>query len=1580
MATSSNIHSNAFNFLSFIENGVDPRTGQYTSSLSLPKLSGNDLAGPEFPLRLVYNPLNTLDSGYGKGWSLQLSQYDSNSKMVFLSGGESFMVTSTSSDSDQLLMKEKKIDSFHLHKPGEERYQIVHKSGLVEDLQRIGSGSLAMPVKMHGASGHHLNLKYTVFNGQPLLESVANADGSLLLSLKRLSSKIEIRLHPGQGDAEALFSLVLQGSDNRVARIELPTSNLASWRFDYQIHEELLCISKVEDPLGGSEEIFYDGGSHLFPLPSTRRLPRVARHLHNPGSGQPVIDTRYDYSGENFLGRNAPGLEWSDTGEDNLYQTVSDYTYQSVEKLWDNASDSARRSITRTFNRFHLITEEATQQGDCIKRVLTDYYILDGKTFEEQPNYFQLPETVTTAWHRESEQGHERRDVVRTAYDLHGNQTLRVEADGVSEASEYYLATGEEGCPADPYGFVRHLKQRTTTPAKADYGDAPVLRCEFRYALQQPVSGGSQPWLAQVEETLFQDADDIELQKIVTHYFNQPGDSLVHGRTSVTETFVGGVLTSTDFFYSKPTNRRTGEKVLRTVEKLSSSLDKSTKTITREHSLTSGEPVLDLDDNDVEIAYVYDKLGRVVEEIVAPDSDVQAKRSFEYILAAQTGSSASQIVTDVKQVRIRSHVDGLQRVVKEERQDVGKAFRTIHTAQYDAFQQLEHSSEIDWLYDEEMILTSHYTWDDWGEQDSVTGPDGVTSHTLNDPVKREVQTWRDGEGRTITRSNLFDKPDSIERQDLGGKTYSKEEYFYDGLGRTHHTFDRMQNLHFYEYDGHDRMTVRGLPDGTRIERRYASHSCKDLPVWIGADKQVLGEQGFDGLGRRTFLEVGSYRESYAYEGGRMSPETRTTPAGDTITYIYTPQLTREPVGLVASDEQATFTYDRYDARLTAAQNKQGRREFEYDSTNHLSLERWIENGTTWTSTYEHSRTGRQLHHKDANGVESTSEYDDVGRLDLVSQGAITLKYSYDSLSRPYCTTCRDLDAGTELVTTLGFDDWGRETSRTLQASGQPARSLTQTYRKDDRLQSRHLQSEGKTLLQETFDYDERGRLTSHLCTGTQLPVDRYGNAIVEQTFTFDPLDNLRQVHTRFADGSDDTCIRTFADGSDANAKPGATNLNPCQLIKLTHSHADYPDSLELSYDQNGNLRFDENGQELLYDTQSRLVQVKDSGGQVVARYHYDAHDMLCGEVHGSAAQTRRFHQGDRLDCSVQDNTRFSYLHDEARPVAQQQVGAAAGNLLLLTSANNSVIGESQGQTLREVSYSAYGEPGNQAMQCPLGFNGELRDRSTGWYLLGNGYRAYNPYLMCFHSLDSLSPFKEGWINPYTYCVGDPINFSDPTGHFLKLPKWATVGLTIFGMVAGAVSFGLMVPGLLAAGGLFTGFLGVGISAKISVLTSVSAIAEGFLYFSVPDVTTKKWFVIGSAVTGALSLYTAAHSLKKYGWLGKNGRKSNSYTLPPPSTYEGATHVPTGTYTRKSSFSLSPVDDMPKTPRNSLGNTDTPVDELSMTSTPEAPGIPTVENPGSMKVQTSLTNNARQPVPTDSPSLNGETARGVRTTI
>jgi RHS repeat-associated protein len=114
-------------------------------------------------------------------------------------------------------------------------------------------------------------------------------------------------------------------------------------------------------------------------------------------------------------------------------------------------------------------------------------------------------------------------------------------------------------------------------------------------------------------------------------------------------------------------------------------------------------------------------------------------------------------------------------------------------------------------------------------------------------------------------------------------------------------------------------------------------------------------------------------------------------------------------------------------------------------------------------------------------------------------------------------------------------------------------------------------------------------------------------------------------------------------------------------------------------------------------------------------------------------------------------------------------------ILLATDNKNSVLAEISRGKPNSIAYSAYGQPSaQQEVATGLGFNGELREARIGWYLLGNGYRAYNPVLMRFHSPDSWSPFGAGGWNAYMYCGGEPVMGSDSTGHFNPSKLWGNI--------------------------------------------------------------------------------------------------------------------------------------------------------------------------------------------------------------
>ncbi|EXF92127.1 type IV secretion protein Rhs [Pseudomonas fluorescens HK44] len=175
---------------------------------------------------------------------------------------------------------------------------------------------------------------------------------------------------------------------------------------------------------------------------------------------------------------------------------------------------------------------------------------------------------------------------------------------------------------------------------------------------------------------------------------------------------------------------------------------------------------------------------------------------------------------------------------------------------------------------------------------------------------------------------------------------------------------------------------------------------------------------------------------------------------------------------------------------------------------------------------------------------------------------------------------------------------------------------------------------------------------------------------------------------------------------------------------------------------------------------------------LLCRYRYDPLDRLTACAPSVQTSTQRFYLKDRLATEIQGAVQHSIMQHEDQLLAQQRrESRTVETRLLATDQQRSVLNALDAMPPHAIVYTPYGHrPPVNGLLSLLGFNGERPDPVTGHYLLGNGYRAFNPVLMRFNSPDSLSPFARGGINPYAYCSGDPLNRRDPTGHFSFFPK------------------------------------------------------------------------------------------------------------------------------------------------------------------------------------------------------------------
>ena len=457
----------------------------------------------------------------------------------------------------------------------------------------------------------------------------------------------------------------------------------------------------------------------------------------------------------------------------------------------------------------------------------------------------------------------------------------------------------------------------------------------------------------------------------------------------------------------------------------------------------------------------------------------------------------------------------------------------------------------------------------------------------------------------------------------------------------------------------------------------------------------------------------------------------------------------------------------------------------------------------------------------SDGGEYRISYDDQNRIDATLEkiAGVTLKNEYQ-----YSDT--SIIEGVKLngsqILTYDWDDLTRMTSRTLKLT---APFTTQyTYLKGSNAGGEttlvaEIKNGGETL---SYTYDQFGNITS---------VSK--NSAVVESYEYDSLNQL----TKVTNGANVTEYAYDAGGNLTSVK-----LNGEVQDTYGYTDAGWKDLLTsfngqaITYDEIGNPLAYRDGYQFTWQNGRRLATV--SHGSDSISYTYDPDGIRTSKtVNGT---TTKYHvmNGTLLGQTKGSDT-IVFLYDEkANRYGFDYNGT---KYYYIFNVQGDVIGilNQAGQKIVSYTYDPWGKvlsvDGSEASTIgqinPIRYRGYYYDTETGFYYLQSRY--YDPTTRRFLNVDSqlAGTAQVQGYNLFAYCLNNPVNFSDPTGHW---PDWGTllggVVTVLVGVAAVAAVVGtggaatpLVALGLASIGAAGLGTIGFGCSEIVESFTGQNPI-------------------------------------------------------------------------------------------------------------------------------------------------------------
>jgi RHS repeat-associated protein len=797
--------------------------------------------------------------------------------------------------------------------------------------------------------------------------------------------------------------------------------------------------------------------------------------------------------------------------------------------------------------------------------------------------------------------------------------------------------------------------------------------------------------------------------------------------------------------------------------------------------------------------YYYDTFKRLTSVVKPGDSQGSPGITYQY---NNWGTLNSQNVKTINKIDATNSIwkadyfDGLGRVVQTQTQSETGGHTIISgTTTYNTCGQVDKQylaqdipSNLSAYYNTGISSwkCTSYAYDGLGRVVTQTNPDGTTAS--ND----YTTPWQTNSTNTrglITRNffDAFGRLIQVQEPNSDNTVYATTHYTYDILGNLTQVQDAANNTTSMTYNGLSRKT--GMTDPDMGAWSYVYDNNGNLTTQTDAKGQTI-TMIYDTMNRLTNKNYpsgsGMTNIVYTYDStanGNLGKGLRTgmTDAAGTTADKYDTRgrLIEEKKTIDAVDYTTSYTYDGLDrAAAITYPNPSG-------------------TGETVTNTFNGRGLPNAVTGSAAGNLVTGTLYNTLGSITQINLGN-NLKTNYSYWGIDHSTT-----------------SYGKlwEIKTQPQAGGTAIQDMQYTWDNNSNLTQRQNMVSNET---ESFTYDSLDRLTGATGTSAQAPSNNGTISISMSGAPTSPGSATISVLMSGASAQGYTQSYTYNAIGNITAMNGTSYSYPTNGVR---PHAvTQVGSTSYSYDANGNMTT-RGGQTITWDVENRPLTVtggatfvyngdgnrvkKTEGGQTILYINqYYEKNITTGVV------TTSYYLGGQL-VATREGTTLRYVH-------QDSLGSTSS------------MSTSTGTLDSSISFFPFGNC--RFSQGNLGtdklFTGQRLD-STGLYYYNARY--YDATIGRFISPDSTGQKLNDpqTLNRYSYCINNPLNRTDLTGHFSWKTafKVATVVLAIAAVVAVSIAVPALVvaaaPAIAAFAPVITGAVGGAVSytaTKIAVNT------------------------------------------------------------------------------------------------------------------------------------------------------------------